>query len=195
MHICGVIWLKSITMPVFFATVDWTKAQSWASVCVANKWMSWAGTSQAAQMVKNPPANIGDAGLIPGSGRSPGEWNGNQLKYSCLENPMDRGAWQDTVHGITRVRHDLVLFLCIYTLLRTLTDNNPVETGVKFWLDFSSPAFQLHSYNSLPKEFTTLKLSKLIVAKCYSVNSNNAALFSSLPLMLHNIQFPWWLKW
>jgi len=45
--------------------------------------------------------------LIPGLGRSPGEGNGNPLWYSCLENPMDRGAWQATVHGVARVRHDL----------------------------------------------------------------------------------------
>ena len=49
-------------------------------------------------VVKNPPANTGDADSIPGSGRSPGEGNGNPLQYSCLENPMDRGAWQATVH-------------------------------------------------------------------------------------------------
>ena len=45
---------------------------------------------------------MGDPGSIPGSGRSPGEGNGNPLKYSCLENPMDRGAWQATVHGVTK---------------------------------------------------------------------------------------------
>ena len=44
-------------------------------------------------MVKNLPANAGDMGLIPGSGRSPGEGNGSPLQYSCLGNPMDRGAW------------------------------------------------------------------------------------------------------
>ena len=44
-------------------------------------------------MVKNPPANAGEAGLIAGLGRSPGEGNGSQLQYSCLENPMDHGAW------------------------------------------------------------------------------------------------------
>ena len=44
-------------------------------------------------VVKNPPANAGDAGLIPGSGRFPGEGNVNSLQYSCLENSMDRGAW------------------------------------------------------------------------------------------------------
>ena len=51
---------------------------------------------------KNLPAlagDSGDAGLIPGPGRSPGGGNGNPLQYSCLENPMDRGAWQATVHG------------------------------------------------------------------------------------------------
>ena len=53
-------------------------------------------------MVKNLPANAGDAGLIPGLGRSPGEGNGNPLQYSCLGNPMDRGAWQATVLEVTR---------------------------------------------------------------------------------------------
>ena len=57
-------------------------------------------------MVKNSPANpgdVGDAGSIPGLGRSPREGNGNPLQYSCLRNPMDRGAWWAIVHGITRV--------------------------------------------------------------------------------------------
>jgi len=51
---------------------------------------------------KNPPANAGDAGLIPGLGRFPGEGNGKPLQYSCLENPMDRGAWWAVVHGVTK---------------------------------------------------------------------------------------------
>ena len=56
-------------------------------------------------VVRNPPANAGDArhvGLIPGSAGSPGEGNGNPLQYSCLENPMDRGAWWATVHRLPR---------------------------------------------------------------------------------------------
>ena len=53
------------------------------------------------------PCNAGDLGLIPGLGRSPGERNGNPLQYSCLENLMDRGVWQATIHGVARVRHDL----------------------------------------------------------------------------------------
>ena len=52
--------------------------------------------------VKNPPANAGDVGLIPGSGRSPGEGDGNPLQNSCLGNPMDRGAWLATVHGVAK---------------------------------------------------------------------------------------------
>ena len=50
-------------------------------------------------MVKNAPANAEDSGLNLGWGRSPGEGNGKRLQYPCLENPMDRGAWQATVHG------------------------------------------------------------------------------------------------
>ena len=56
-------------------------------------------------MGMNPPANAGDTRdtfSIPGSGRSPGEGNGNPLKYSCLGNPIDRGAWQVTVHGVSK---------------------------------------------------------------------------------------------
>ena len=55
--------------------------------------------------VKNQPANAGDerdSGLILGSGRFPGVGNGNTLQYSCLENSMDRGAWQAKVHGVTK---------------------------------------------------------------------------------------------
>ena len=53
-------------------------------------------------MVKNPPANAGNMGSIPGSGRSPGGGNGNPLQYSCLGYPTDRGAWWATVHGVTK---------------------------------------------------------------------------------------------
>ena len=58
-------------------------------------------------VVKNPPANAEDkrdSSSIPGLGRSPGEGNGSPLHYSCLENPMDRGTWYATVHGVTKSR-------------------------------------------------------------------------------------------
>ena len=53
-------------------------------------------------MVKNPPANAGDSGLMLGSGRYPGEGNGNPLQYSCLKNPMDREVWWATVHRVAK---------------------------------------------------------------------------------------------
>ena len=54
--------------------------------------------------VKASACNVGDLGSIPGLGRSPGEGNGNPLQYSCLENPMDGGAWWAAVHGVTESR-------------------------------------------------------------------------------------------
>ena len=57
---------------------------------------------------KESACNAGDMVSTPGSGRSLGEGNGSPLQYSCLENPMDRGAWRATVHGVTRVGHDWV---------------------------------------------------------------------------------------
>ena len=57
--------------------------------------------------VKASTCNAGDLGSMPGSGRSPGEGNGNPLQYSCLENPMDGGAWWATVHGVTKSQTQL----------------------------------------------------------------------------------------
>ena len=54
-------------------------------------------------MVRESACNVGDLGSIPGFGRSPVEGNGNPLQYSSLENPMDRGAWQATIHGVTEL--------------------------------------------------------------------------------------------
>ena len=62
----------------------------------------WCTRFPGGSVVKNLPANAGDAGLIPESRRSPGEGNGKQLQYSCLENPIDREAWWATVHRVTR---------------------------------------------------------------------------------------------
>ena len=62
-------------------------------------------TSQVVPVLKNLPAKVGDrrdVGSIPGSGRSPGGGNGNPLQYSCLENPMNKGAWWATAYGVTK---------------------------------------------------------------------------------------------
>ena len=67
-------------------------------------------------MVKNLPANAGDAGdtdSIPGSGRSPGGEHGNPLQYSCLKNPIDRGAWWAAVHGVAQSRTRLTDSICL----------------------------------------------------------------------------------
>ena len=64
--------------------------------------------SPGCSMVKNLPANAGDIGSASASGRSPGEGNSNLLQYSCLGNPVDRGAWWATVHHYKRVEHNLM---------------------------------------------------------------------------------------
>ena len=73
-----------------------------------------------AQMVKASAYNAGDSGSIPGSGRSPGEGNGNPLQYSCLENPMDRGAWWAAVHGVTKSRTRLSDFTFFLSLMKIM---------------------------------------------------------------------------
>ena len=81
-----------------------TRPSNWTTTTTRGK-----GASQVAQWVKNLPANAedpGDIGSIPGLGRSPERGHGNPLQYSCLENPVDRGAWWATVHRSQRVRQD-----------------------------------------------------------------------------------------
>ena len=71
-----------------------------------------------AQRLKHLPAsacNVGDLGLIPGPGRSSGEGNANPLQYSCLENPMDRGAWWATIHGVAKSQTRLNEFTFTFT--------------------------------------------------------------------------------
>ena len=73
-------------------------------LCFMNSCQDFPGSSVG----KESGCRAGDLGSIPGSGRAPGEGNHNPLQYSCLENPMDRRAWQATVHGVARVGHNLV---------------------------------------------------------------------------------------
>ena len=70
-------------------------------------------------MVKNSPSNAGDLGSIPGSGRPPGGGHGNPLQYSCLENPMDKGAWRAAVHEVAKSG----------TRLSTALDSSVFELG------------------------------------------------------------------
>ena len=84
----------------------------------------WA--SQVVLVVRNLPAsagNIRDAGLIPGLGRAPGGGHGNPLQYSCLENPVDRGAWQATVHKVTKSQ----------TRLKWLSTHSSYSASLEWW--------------------------------------------------------------
>ena len=69
--------------------------------------------------VKASASNVGDLGSIPGSGRSPGEGNGNPLQYSCLENPMDGGAWWATVHGVAQSQTPLSNLTFTFTAMES----------------------------------------------------------------------------
>ena len=89
---------------LFYIGLYWT-----FNVVLIQVWFSYTDTciwaSQVALVVKNPPANAGDSrdvSLVPGSRRSLGGGHGNPLQYSCLENPMDRGAWWATVHRVAK---------------------------------------------------------------------------------------------
>ena len=78
--------------------------------CIKGKGYKEGWASQVVLVVRNLPANAGDlrdSGLIPGWGRSLGEGHGNPFQYSCLENPMDRGAWWATVHRVARSQTQL----------------------------------------------------------------------------------------
>ena len=76
-------------------------------------------------MVKASAYSVGDSGSIPGSGRSSGEGNGNPLQHSCLENPMDRGAWWAILHGVSKSWTQLSEF----TFISTTRDNKLISTS------------------------------------------------------------------
>ena len=106
------------------------------------------GTSLVAQMVKASAYNAEDPGSIPGSGRSPGEGNGNPLLYSCLENPMDGGAWWTAVHGVTKSQTWLSNFtftfvplypcqsLAQYVVDTKCSINSNKHLGLPWWLSW-----------------------------------------------------------
>ena len=93
-----IITIKAVTYPYMnSSSCSFGLCMSWSLLCID----LWA--SQVVLVVKNPPANAGDlreVGLIPGSGRCPGGRHGNPLQYLCLENPMDRRAWQATARRV-----------------------------------------------------------------------------------------------
>ena len=89
LRVLYIFWIQ-----VFFFNQTWLKN--------IQLWISMSGGSESKRIC----SQWGDPGSLPGLGRCPGEGNGNPLQYSCLENSMDRGAWQATVNGLQRVGHD-----------------------------------------------------------------------------------------
>ena len=85
--------------------------------------LSFPGSSEG----KASPCNTGDLDSIPGSGRSPGEGNGNSLQYSCLENPMDGGAWWAAVHRVAESWTQLVTSLSLFTFMHWRRNGNPLQ--------------------------------------------------------------------
>ena len=110
-------------------------------VGVVSRWWGYMWDFLGGSVVRNPPANAGDAGLISGWGRSPGEGNDNPLQYSCLENPMERGAWKAAVHGVTESQtwlsdwpHKLEL-TCRTRLTEECWDTHPQLCLSRCWKD------------------------------------------------------------
>ena len=130
---------------------------------------------------KESACNIGDTGSIPGSGRSPGEWNGNPLHYSCLVNPMDRGTWQATVHGSQRVGHNwvtnTVTFFHLYTHTHTHT-HTYICNSYLHWLPGKPmfvpstvkwPQYSFKFFLQVPKQsFLNASICLHMICKCMS---------------------------
>ena len=87
--------------------------------------------------VKNPHANAGDPGLIPGSGRPPGGGNGNSLQYSCLDKPMDRGTWQTTIYVIQSIVAEHWTHLSTHTCVNYIS--NYLEYNPKYKINIYDP--------------------------------------------------------
>ena len=102
---------------------------------------SWSIHLPCGSDSKDSAYNAGDLGLIPGSGRSPGEGNGNPLQYSCGENPMDRGAWRGTVHTLGRKESDMTERLT----LSFISGNSIVLIYLIFPLRTPAKRFPIHS--------------------------------------------------
>ena len=136
-------WLRGVGVPwcCFLHSLHWYHEGGWphhhqavvkvllwhhpsqeGGVCLLTSSWGWSLASlkpkgfPGGAEVKASAYNVGDLGLIPESGRSPGEGNGNPFQYSCLENPMDGGAWWATVHRSQRVRHDWATSLSLSSL-------------------------------------------------------------------------------
>ena len=121
---------------------------------------------QVALVVKNPPVCAGDlrdTGLAPGSGRSPGEGNGNPLQCSCLENSMHRGAWWATVHGVTESRIQLKEL----SKVKAIRDKNFFNYPCLGYITFSSYT-HTHTHTHRPTHPVTKSYFTFLLLKCFT---------------------------
>ena len=151
-------------------------------------------------VVEKPPAKAGDAGSIPGSGKSPGEGNGNPFRYSCLENPMYQGAWRVTAYGVAKSRTCLIQwcmraksFQFYLTLcnLWTLACQAPLSMGFsrqEYWRGLSCPSpGDLPHPGIEPVSLTSPALAGWFSTSssiCEAHNSSN----NNIPLSHHHLQ-------
>ena len=101
-------------------------------------------------MGKESAYSAGNAGLIPGSGRSPGEGNGNPLQYTCLENPMDKGAWQSTVHSVAKSQTQLKRLSTHRCSVRPLLVFTCLEISILYSATFLNSLFSILFLFSFP---------------------------------------------
>ena len=102
----GLSWLGQAQQATLPFVISHKGTVVWYLIKVTLKWKGIIQRLSHSLVSKESACNTGDLGSISGLGRYPGEGNGNPLQYSCLENPMDRGAWWAAVHGVARVGHD-----------------------------------------------------------------------------------------
>ena len=110
-------------------------------------------------MVKNPLTNARDTGSIPGWGKSPGGGNGNPLQYSCLENPMDRGAWWAAVHGDAESQIGLSVSTSDKWLVSMLFDNSNTNISMALTVDKALSHLSFYSHIDLVRERDCLQLT------------------------------------
>ena len=126
-------------------------------------------------MVKNPPASVEDAGSIPGLGRFPGKWNGNPLQYSCLGNPMNRGSWWATVHGVSESQTQLSIgpqFSSVQFIRLVMPDSLRPHESQHAGPPCPSPTPGVHSDSSPSSQW------------CHPAISSSVVPFSSYPQSL-----------
>ena len=151
--------------------------------------------------VKNLPASAGDTSSIPGLGRSPGQGNGNLLQYSCMGNPIDRGAWRATVHGITKesdttngLNNNSIIYLCFTTKIVQMTTKGTYipwrYTKLILWINVFHWV-TIPPANQVP-QFEELDLKQSLLLKKQSSHQSSGHTFGQPPFIFSCHQESLW---